>query len=482
MNTLNKILFLSLVSLIIFSAVMLGVKNSPQKKMNVLFIAVDDLKPNLGCYGDTMSISPNIDKLAEEAAVFTNNHCQQAVCGPSRASLLTGLRPDRTRIWDLHTLIRDKNPDVVTLPQYFREHGYQTAARGKVFDLRSVDNLHDSVSWTYPYKYPGGNRWIGVKGKPITQNLDLPDDKFVDGSIVNQSMKLLEKMSDKKEPFFLAVGFKKPHLPFVTPKKNWDKFDRNKFKLAEFQEHAKNAPAFAFQPGWELRNGYDGVPEKGRIPDDMQRELIHGYYACINHIDDQIGKLLNKLDELGLRENTIIVLWGDHGWHLGDHLMWCKHTNFEQATRSPLIIFDPRIGKGIKYSSPTEFVDVFPTLCELTGLKIPSYLEGVSLVKALRNPDIVVKDFAVSQFHRDANGKQVEGYAIRTDRYRYVEWVDIKVRKDNGKYGEDKIVARELYDYEKDPLEKVSVVNFPEYKDVVEKLHMKMEKFFLGKF
>ena len=482
MNIMMKNIFLLIsVSLLFSCAPKEKIKNKSGEKMNILFIAVDDLKPNLGCYGDTVSISPNIDKLAGEAAVFTNNHCQQAVCGPSRASLLTGLRPDRTEVWDLKTLIRDKNPDVVTLPQYFKENGYQTAARGKVFDLRSVDKKHDEISWTYPYESPNGRRWIGTKKKLITQNVDLPDDQFFDGSIVNQSMELLEKMSKKEKPFFLAVGFKKPHLPFVAPKKCWDKFDRNQFKLAEFQEHAKNAPEFAFQPGWELRGIYAGVPKTGRIPDDMQRELIHGYYACINHIDDQIGKLLNKLDELGLRENTIVVLWGDHGWHLGDHLMWCKHTNFEQSTRAPLIIFDPRIRKEIKYQFPTEFIDIFPTLCDLTGLKIPSDIDGVSLAKVLINPEVKVKKFAMSQFHRDTKGKKVEGYAIRTERYRYVEWVDIIVREDNGKYGEDKIIARELYDYQKDPLEKISVVDSPEYKEIAEKMHKQMKDFFLKK-
>ena len=322
------------------------------KKMNILFIAVDDLKPNLGCYGDSAAISPNIDRLAAEGTVFSNNHCQQAVCGPSRASLLTGLRPDKTQVWDLKTLIRDKNPDMLTMPQFFKNSGYQTAACGKIFDLRSVDKKHDEVSWTIPYEYPTVARWIGTKERLITQNIDLPDDEFIDGEIAGRGIQLMEQMNAADAPFFLAVGFKKPHLPFVAPKKNWDKFQRDQFKLAEFQEHAKNAPEFAFQPGWELRNGYDHVPKKGPIPKEMQQELIHGYYACVSHIDDQVGKLFAKLDELGIRDDTVIVLWGDHGWHLGDHGMWCKHTNFEQATRSPLIFSAPGIAGGRSSNSP----------------------------------------------------------------------------------------------------------------------------------
>jgi len=451
-----------------------------QKKMNVLFIAVDDMKPDLGCYGDNFVVSPNIDKLAEEGVVFANNQCQQAVCGPSRASLLTGWRPDRTEVWDLHTLIRDRNPDVVTLPQYFKQHGYQTAARGKIFDLRSVDTMHDKISWSSPYEYPEKRRWIGTKEKLITQNLDLPDSAFIDGNIVQQGIKLLEKMSKSDKPFFLAVGFKKPHLPFVAPKKCWDLYDRNEIKLAEFRKHAKNAPEFAFQPGWELRSGYDHVPQKGPIPEEMQKELIHGYYACISHTDQQIGKLLNKLDSLGLRKNTIVILWGDHGWHLGDHSMWCKHTNFEQATRAPLIISTPKIKGNKKTYSPTEFVDIYPTLCELAGIKTPDGLDGKSLVPLMKNSNGKIKEYAVSQFNRSFGKEKIEGYSIRTDKYRFTVWVPRSVRE-GADFDKTKIVAKELYDYEKDPLEKINHYNEPEYKEIQKKLENYMKEYFLNR-
>jgi len=470
----NKIILFAAFFVSLFISSLHAQKTQPK---NILFIAVDDLKPDLGCYGDTVAISPNIDKLAKEGTVFMNTQCQQAVCGPSRASLLTGWRPDRTQIWDLHTLIRDKNPNIVTLPQYFKQHGYQTAARGKIFDLRSVDKLHDKVSWTYPYESPNIDRWIGTKEKVPTQCVDLPDEKFIDGKIAQQGIELLEKMAKSDKPFFLAVGFKKPHLPFVAPKRDWDLYDRSKFKLAPFQKHTEGTPEFAFQPSWELRHGYDNIPENDPLPENMQRELIHGYYACISHADRQVGKLLDKLDELGLRENTIIVLWGDHGWHLGDHLMWCKHTNFEQATRAPLIFSAPQIKGNNKTFSPTEFIDIFPTLCELTGLSIPENLDGKSLVKLMKEPGGKIKDYAVSQFHRK-NGKQLlEGYTLRTENYRYTVWVPVKVRKGK-KFDESKVVAAELYDYIHDPLETVNHFNQPEYAEVQKLLQMYMKDYF----
>ncbi|HFE53137.1 MAG TPA: sulfatase, partial [Bacteroidetes bacterium] len=414
------------------------------KPVNVLMIVVDDLKPTLGCYGDTLVYSPNIDSLASQGTLFLNAYCQQAVCAPSRASLLTGLRPDRTGVWDLrtHAGLRDRNPDVVTLPQYFREHGYETAATGKVFDPRSVDNQHDAASWSIPYLPAHGNRWLVSTEKVSTENVDAPDSAFIDGHILRAGLELLDRVAQGDKPFFLAVGFKKPHLPFVAPRVDWDRYPRSQIPLAPFQQHAANAPEWAFQPGWELRH-YVDIPKEGRIPDDKQRELINGYYACVSHVDRLIGRLLRRVRELGLADNTVIVLWGDHGWHLGDHLMWCKHTNFEQATRAPLIFVAPGFPKGQKATTMAEFVDVFPTLCELTGLPVPENLDGTSLVPALRDPSAQVKTYAVSQYHRNANGVKVEGYAVRTKRYRYVEWLKQEIRETQ-EYDTTNVVANEL--------------------------------------
>ncbi len=448
------------------------------KPVNVLMIAVDDLKPTLGCYGDTLVFSPNIDSLASRGTVFFNNYCQQAVCAPSRASLLTGLRPDRTGVWDLraHAGLRDRIPDIVTLPQYFREHGYETAAVGKVFDPRSVDTQHDAASWSLPYRPARGGRWLRATEKVSTEIDDAPDSAFIDGHILADGLDLLNQLADGDKPFFLAVGFKKPHLPFVAPKVDWDRYPRALIPLAPFQEHAANAPEWAFQPGWELRH-YVDIPKEGRIPDDKQRELINGYYACVSHVDRLVGRLLRRLDELGLAENTVVVLWGDHGWHLGDHLMWCKHTNFEQATRAPLIIAAPGFPKGQVAHTLSEFVDIFPTLCELANLPVPGNLDGVSLVPALQDPRTEVKEYAISQYHRNAKGVKVEGYAIRTKRYRYVEWLRQEIRLTQ-KYDTTSVVANELYDYQTDPLETVSLAPLPEYRDLVTHFRQILRNYF----
>jgi iduronate 2-sulfatase len=441
---------------------------------NVLFIAVDDLKPNLGCYGDQIVQSPNIDRLAESGTVFLNNHCQQAVCAPSRASLLTGWRPDRTMVWNLSTLIRDKNPDIVTLPQYYKANGYETAGTGKIFDPRSVDSQLDALSWSVPFANVGGGRWIEATEKISTESGEVDDSELTDGKIALKGIELMQQLSTGDKPFFLAVGFKKPHLPFVAPQRYWDLYNRDDFSIHPFQLHAKNAPEFAFQPGWELRD-YVDIPDDDPISEAKQKELIHGYYACISFIDTQVGMLLAQLDSLGIRDSTVVMLWGDHGWHLGDHDMWAKHSTFEQATRSPLIIAAPGFSGGTRSNSPTEFVDIFPTLCQLTNIEVPSDIDGVSLVPVLENPETMVKQYAISQYKRNANGQKVEGYALRTKRYRYVEWLAEYHSFDP--YDESKVVARELYDYEVDSLETISVVDSLEYQSTVDELSGMLQEF-----
>jgi len=494
-----------------------GKNNS--KHWNVLFIAVDDLKPMLGCYGDKEIKTPNIDKLAARGTVFLNNACQQAVCAPSRASLLTGTYPDTTQVYDLHTLIRDKNPDALTLPQYFRQHGYETTGTGKIFDPRSVDKQSDALSWSVPFLQHGLDKYYakgfkkpqggylnpevhresktfkeylkkhGIKKsdkeayaealkkfplvKPVSECLDenVPDNAYEDGAFVNCAIDQMKMLAKGDKPFFLAVGFKKPHLPFVAPKKYWDMYDPAKIKLAPFQKMPAGAPAYAFQDSWELVNGYSGVPTERPFPEEFQRRMIHGYRACVSYTDAQIGKLLDWLDKLNLTKNTIVVLWGDHGWHLGDHGMFCKHTNYEQAVRSPLIFAAPQQkAKGTKTDSPTEFVDIFPTLCELTGLPIPESIEGVSLVPILNNPRAMVREASLEQYPRDNNKM---GYSLRDKRYRYIKWV-----KMNYYTGErtGPTVDTELYDYETDPYETVNLAKNPEYRNVVAKFERILKK------
>ena len=504
-------------------------------KPNILFIAVDDLKPLLGCYGDTLVKSPNIDRLAKMATVFNSNYCQQAICGPTRASLMTGRRPDVTKIWNLTTQMRDVNPDIVTLPQYLISQGYETSAIGKIYHPSSALDGVDPVSWSIPYlkskesDFPAdlGSPANGqyqlpstkatmtpeiikqrkqqskdlaandenpksIKG-PSIECMDVPDNAYQDGVNALLAKDQIIALSKGNKPFFMAVGFSKPHLPFVAPKKYWDLYKREDMPIASFQEHSKNGPLIAYHQSGELRN-YIDIPEFATLPADSlriglklekQKELIHGYYAAVSYMDAQVGILLNTLESSGTLNNTIIVLWGDHGWHLGDHDLWHKHTNFEQATRAPLIIAGPGIRAG-KTNSLTEFVDVFPTICNLAGVAIPKNLDGKSLKPLMLKNTASVKEFSVSQYPRKL--KKVEmtrlgykkadvmGYTLRTPRYRYTIWMNDFTSKQA--FDPSKVYTSELYDYEKDPLEKVNVVADKEYIKTSAELNKKMITFF----
>lgn len=484
-----------------------------QPRYNILFIATDDWKPVAGCYGTPLLQTPHIDRLAAQGTVFERNYCQQAVCAPTRASLLTGQRPDYTRVWDLQTQMRDMNSTILTLPQHFRQQGYLTVGIGKIYDGRAVDKGEDSVSWSRPYYRLGagdfpapcvpplrGNyqnpqtrrkieqllaeaaakgltagqprtQYVQQRFSPVDEAEAIPDGAYTDGAMARKAGQIMVQLAKGSEPFFLAVGFRSPHLPFIAPKKYWDLYDPAKLPLARFQRKSGNPVDVAYQPSAELVNQYTGTQgEKFQTgydlkADSVQRRLIHGYYASVSYMDAQIGLLLDALKANGLDKNTIVVLWGDHGWHLGDHGMWCKHTNFEQATRSPLLIAAPGFQAGQRTYATTEFVDVFPTLCALTGLRIPDNIAGKSLVPVLRNPAARIKDYAVSQYPR--NGDKVIGYAIRTDRYRYVAWFDKEFRK-TGVTAADKPMAVELYDYQQDPDETVNLAAEPRERPVVE--------------
>jgi len=388
-------------------------------KMNVLFIAVDDLRPQLGCYGQKQIISPNIDRLAAEGLLFERTYCQQAVCAPSRASILSGTRPDTTKIYDLNTPLRKAMPNVLTLPEHFKNHGYETLSIGKIYHHAQDDRQ----GWTAePYRagtFPEG-AWKGrgylskeaiaqmaeynkaypkMKGRgPAFDAADVPDSAYPDGANTVHAIKQLNRLKDK--PFFMAMGLYKPHLPFNAPKKYWDMYDRAKIKLADNPFIPKNAPSYATTRWGELRNYY-GIPKKGPCSDALARQLIHGYYACVSYIDAQIGLLLDELDRLGLRKNTVIILWGDHGWKLGEHAGWCKHTNFELDTHVPMILSVPATKTaGKRTGALTEYVDMYPTLCELCRLPVPAHLEGLSVVPLLKDPDRPWKKAAFSQYPR----------------------------------------------------------------------------------
>jgi len=474
---------------------------SDSSRINVIFIAVDDLKPTLGCYGDTLAISPNLDAIAARGTVFSASYCQQAVCAPSRASLLTGRYPDQLRVWDLQTQLRELNPGIVSLPQYLRKFGYETAATGKVFDPRSVDDARDQPSWSIPYRGPWDIKYydeaagrpaayfyaspeakdtiamleaearsLGVDEMeyvrehyfPPTERADVPEDAYTDGAIVNAGIELLEELAAGDAPFFLAVGFNRPHLPFNAPAPFWDLYDRNLFSLAPYREKAIGSPDIGYHNSDELRS-YTGVPRSGSIQGELQLELIHGYYAAVSYIDHLIGLLVQRVDELGLTEQTAIVVWGDHGWHLGDHDLWCKHSNFEQATRSPLIIAVPeQANAGSIATSPTEFTDIAPTLCEITALPIPAYFEGESLLPLMADPMSTIREGSLSQYPRGSR----MGYSLRTTRYRYTKWVN-----GDGSFYED-----ELYDYQTDPLETRDFSDDSSYEKVIAHLDSLLDR------
>ncbi len=476
------------------------------RRPNILFIPVDDLKPLLGCYGSAEIRTPNIDRLAARGTVFLNNHCQQAVCGPTRASIMTGGYPDSTGVWDLKTRMREVNPGILTLPQYLIQQGYETTSLGKTYDNRCVDSDGDKLSWSIPrdtekieifdvkemvrgYRNPQtkaaiaigeaalagksfrdeGEKKIAMKTaagamvSPATERVEGPDDACFDGALAAAGCRQLEKLAASQKPFFLSVGFLKPHLPFIAPGKYWDMYDRKNIRIHPFQRPAENSPEIAYHNSGELRN-YSDIPDVGAVTPDQQKELIHGYMACVSFVDAQIGKILDKLDELGIADNTIVCLWGDHGWHLGDHGLWCKHSTFENATRAPLIIAAPGKPRGNRTDSISGFIDVFPTLCELAGVAAPPSVQGKSLVPLMEHPESSVREVVLSQYPRTIDDEPAMGYALRSDRYRYVKWLQMDYRK-----GERSglLVAAELYDYEKDPMETVNQADNDAYKDVV---------------
>lgn len=479
-----------------------------EKPKNVLFIAVDDLKPALGAYG-VEAHTPAMDRLAHEGTRFTNAHCQQAVCGPSRASLLTGMYPDYTRVWDLKTKIRDIRPDIVTLPQHFRSRGYVTAGVGKIFDPRSVDKGLDTLSWTLPFAktweldyHPGHGKpaahyhdpqikawaaeaeasgiseWGAVNqylkerdGWPAFESEDVPDTAYEDGAIAGKGVEYIRELAGHDNPFFIAVGFKKPHLPFVAPQRYWDFYDRDAFELAAFRKRAKGSPHFAYHGFPELRS-YSGIPQKGSLPEDLQRTLIHGYHACVSFIDAQVARLMEALEEAGVADETVIVLWGDHGFHLGDHGLWCKHTNYEQATRVPLVLAGPSVKDGAEITAPVGLVDLFPTLCDLAGIDKPDTLQGVSLKPVLEGTAESAGPFAVMQYPR---GRRM-GYAVRIHHHRYVAWFE-KGKTGDIPDGKASPVAEELFDYATDPLETVNVIDQSGYREEAGKLRAMLRTF-----
>jgi arylsulfatase A-like enzyme len=445
----------------VFSLLLIGVPATGQAatdelaRPNILFIAVDDLRPMGAAFDDTRALTPSIDALAAESTVFRRAYVQYPVCGPSRSSMLTGLRPESSGVLNLKTRLRDIHPDIVTLPQFFKNEGYATAAVGKIFDPRNVDSRQDDdpASWTIPFKNVSGK--VDRKGTPnyAAIAIDARNEDFIDGQIHLRGKKLLRQMARDDRPFFLGVGYKKPHLPFTVPRRFYDLYDRDDLALEAFQKApAGSDPRYILSGNNELRN-YVPHPSSGdesqsygdEISAAQQKELLHGYFAAVSFIDELVGDLLDELVAVGAADDTIVVLWGDHGFHLGDHGVWGKHTTMEQAARHPLIIRAPG-REPAAVDDIVEALDIYPTLLELAGYESRDDLQGRSLVDLI-DGQTMDDSVAITMYRRLG----AYGYSLRTDRYRYTQWIapDGSVR------------YRDLYDMQRDPGERTNIALDP---------------------
>lgn len=447
-----------------------------ESKLNVLFIIVDDLRDELGCYGNTAIHSPNIDRIASEGIIFSRAYCQYPLCGPSRCSLLTGLRPSRTRFRSNQSMVDKEVPGIESLPEHFKHNGYYTISNGKVF--HDHGNIMDGMDgWSeLPWEpHPGFWVWKSPENKKFTfqgykarkgyifgpsyEAADVPDDAYPTGKVTTKTICDLRRLKDMEQPFFLAVGFRKPHLPLNAPKKYWDLYSKEQFSLADNFQDFTNIPEVAIHNSPELRS-YNDIPDEGEISEETWINLIHGYYACVSYTDRQIGILISELERLKLRENTIVVIIGDHGYQLSDHGMWSKATNFHEVVRSPLIISIPGNSGGQSCNQLVEFIDIYPTLTEVCGLNLPAHLEGISFLPAVTNEK---GSFSPKQA---AFSRVADGETIITDNFIYTEWIN-----ENGES-----YQRMLFDLNKDPLEQENLAGLKKYESTVSELSKKLHQ------
>ena len=458
-----------------------------ERRLNVLFLAADDMRPQLGCYGDPVVKSPNLDKLAACGMVFQQAFCQQALCSPSRISLLSGRHPWTTRIYEIGPTLRSTMPDIVTLPQLFKDRGWHSRSMGKIYHI----GIDDPASWSMPSFVtkvprlgPEGSKLVkaardkqreeGVQDPdrgpkkaifagPAFEAPDCVDEALSDGDTAVHAIAALREYAKKPEqPFFLAVGFVNPHVPWVAPKRYYDLYKPEELKLPDNRYVPKDAPKFAATSGDDFY-WYGNVPKNREITDAFGWRCLHGYLAAISYVDACVGRVLDELDRLGINENTVVVFWGDHGYYMGEHNWWGgKHNNYEGATLAPLLVRAPGMkAAGQKTRALVEFVDIFPSLAELAKLPLPAGLEGKSFVRLLDNPDAPWDKVAFSEYPKGKN----QGVAMRTERYRYVEWRD--------KAGQ--LVACELYDHAIDPQENQNVADKPENTSLLQQLSQQMK-------
>ncbi len=450
--------------------------NEAQRR-NVLFIATDDFRNDLAAYGHPLVKTPNLDRLASRSMRFDRAYCQQALCNPSRASMMLGRRPDSLQIWNLTKHYRDGDAPVVTLPQHFRDNGYFTRGIGKLFHNWKDPAQSDPSSWSVAEQMHIGTHGedVAIVDGPLPPNLatnrkcecrDVPDESYYDGRIASMAVGALRDVASGDKPFFLGVGFWKPHSPFNAPKKYWDLYQRNQMTMPNPAAWPENAPRIAWHNSRELL-GNGGVA----IPADEALEIRHGYLANISYLDAQIGRVLDELDRLDLTDNTIVVFLSDHGYHLGEQTLWAKTSNFELDARVPLMIATPDRLTSRSTSALVELLDLFPTLVELCGLPKPRGLDGISLVPVLDESSDHIRPAALTQHPRPAyyqGAPEAMGYSVRTPIIRYAEWRD---------WESGSAVARELYDHRIDPQETRNVVDDPEYADELQSGIAALESF-----
>jgi len=466
---------------------LISTTSADAKPLNFVHIIIDDLRTEgLKSYGDETMVTPSIDRLASEGVVFDRAYANFPSCGASRASLLTGLRPSQQRFTRYDARIDTDAPGVITLPGYLKQNGYQTVSLGKVIHARGDTQDAWSVE-PWDAKYAPGNQTSyfdysksenidaflnsckerGIcspsgDGKgPVYESADVPDETYIDGKTAVAAIAALEELKEADVPFYLAIGFVKPHLPFTAPQKYWDLYDRDKISMSPAATQPENAPNQAWHPSGELRDWYDGIPDipprwLDNVPAETARILRQGYFAATSYSDAQAGKVLDALERLNLADNTVVILSGDHGYSLGDHTLWNKHSLFTLATQSPLIIRKPGGLAGKNVSGVVEYVDIYPTVVELAGLPMPPHLQGESLVPSLNNVNAQTKPAIFTRYQAGEN--------IHTDRYSYSAWFE-----------DDEITGHMLYDHETDPLETVNVADHPEYKSVVNDLQETLE-------
>lgn len=520
-------------------------KKEPTKKPNILFIAIDDLRPELGAYGSEVAITPNMDALAANGLLFNNAYCQEAICSPSRASVMTGARPETIKVIENFTYFRDVNPDIVTLPQHLISKGYEATYTGKIFHPGYTD---EELSWSRKaysgpdvppmperirgYVLPENQEMFkknqaeviakygknaprnGLGKGPVYEFADAPDNTYEDGHNTDLAIATMKEMAQNDKPFFLGLGFKKPHLEWIAPKKYWDLYEGKDLQMTEQHEGPKNGAAMGLHASFELRARAD-IPNYGDIEAEQAKNLKRAYLATVSYVDAQVGKMLAALDEAGLRENTIVMLWSDHGWHLGDMGIWGKATNYEIATRVPLIVSTPDMPeavRGTKTNALVELVDMYPTLCELASVELPDHLEGQSFKPLLSDPNRKWKAAAFTQFpnpalrewaanplskgmretsfgpliedvekrikaqqgdkwDRDLFENKLMGYSMRTADYRFTVWKDYT-------NPEAKPLFFELYNHKTDPTETVNIAD--DNPEIVAKLLAQFDKGWKG--